>query len=317
MLHGIDVSFYEPNIDWPRVKATGLANFAFIRAGQGIAPDTHFRRHREGAKSAGIPWGAYWFYDPRYQSVNPKRQAEKFIEVLDGDLGELPMVIDIEAYSKGPWHGWRNWYDFLERVKVLVPGKRQVIYTGFYFWRDQGPWASDVLRHQYFAQYDLWLAFYPQHADTTMTPNKAGLVPLRGWKDWTFWQYDDKQTLDGITGEVITRPANVDFNYFNGTEEQFKMYLDADYVPPVEPPPSEPNDRSGLVVARDGVRVREYPSKASKPLGNAVRKGGRLLIDKIEGLWVHVKEVDGRAREGWMCTFDNGMKLVEVFDAVP
>ena len=109
----------------------------------------------------------------------------------------------------------------------------------------------------------------------------------------------------------------MDFNYFNGTEEQFKMYLDADYVPPVEPPPSEPNDRSGLVVARDGVRVREYPSKASKPLGNAVRKGGRPLIDKIEGLWVHVTEVDGRAREGWMCTFDNGMKLVEVFDAVP
>ena len=129
MIHGIDVSFYEPNIDWATVKGTGLANYAFIRAGQGIVADTHFGRHREGAKSVGIPWGAYWFYDPRYRTVNPKRQAEKFVETLGGDLGELPLVIDIEAYSKGPWHGWRNWYDFMERVKTLLPGKRMMIYT--------------------------------------------------------------------------------------------------------------------------------------------------------------------------------------------
>ena len=310
MIHGIDVSFYEPNIDWATVKGTGLANYAFIRAGQGIVADTHFGRHREGAKSVGIPWGAYWFYDPRYRTVNPKRQAEKFVETLGGDLGELPLVIDIEAYSKGPWHGWRNWYDFMERVKTLLPGKRMMIYTGFYFWRDQGPWASDVLRHQYFAQYDLWLAFYPHHADTTMTPDRAGLVPLRGWKTWTFWQYDDKQTLDGITGEVVTRPANVDFNYFNGTAEQFENYLE-NYEPPVVVEP--PVLLRGVVVARDGVRVREQPSKGAPTLGSAARRGATLVIDQREGNWVHVTEVDGRPRTGWMCTFD-GIPLIEVYE---
>ena len=51
MIHGIDVSFYEPNIDWATVKGTGLANYAFIRAGQGIVADTHFGRHREGRRA--------------------------------------------------------------------------------------------------------------------------------------------------------------------------------------------------------------------------------------------------------------------------
>ena len=105
----------------------------------------------------------------------------------------------------------------------------------------------------------------------------------------------------------------MDFNYFNGTEEQFKMYLDANYVPPVEPPPSEPNDRSGLVVARDGVRVREQPSKGAPTLGSAARRGATLVIDQREGNWVHVTEVDGRPRTGWMCTFD-GIPLIEVYE---
>ena len=56
---GIDVSKWQGNIDWNRVKADGI-EFAIIRIGYGKflnQKDEYFEKNYEGARANGIPVG--------------------------------------------------------------------------------------------------------------------------------------------------------------------------------------------------------------------------------------------------------------------
>jgi GH25 family lysozyme M1 (1,4-beta-N-acetylmuramidase) len=94
---GPDVSVYEDSPPTPQgidfVKMRQAANFVIIRAGQKLTPDSIFKDNWTHAKEAGIPRGSYWLYDSR---ADPIQQAEVWFELLDGDLGELPLFMDLE-----------------------------------------------------------------------------------------------------------------------------------------------------------------------------------------------------------------------------
>ena len=61
-VHGIDVSKYQGDIDWPRVRASGVA-FAFIKATEGgDHADERFADNWAAARAAGMPRGAYHYY---------------------------------------------------------------------------------------------------------------------------------------------------------------------------------------------------------------------------------------------------------------
>lgn len=119
-----DVSFWQddPTTTQPinfRQMAT-MTRGVIIRAGQGTYSDRVFSTSWKNAKNAGLIRGSYWFYDSR---VNPKRQAEKWVETLGNDPGEMEMWCDYEDRYGGPFGGWRNWFDFMERIKTLLPEK--------------------------------------------------------------------------------------------------------------------------------------------------------------------------------------------------
>jgi len=197
-----DVSFWQDDPTTPEPisfqKMAGITRGVIIRAGQGSYQDRVFQTSWKNARSAGLVRGSYWFYDSR---VNPKRQAEKYVEILSQDPGEMEMWCDYEDRYGGPYGGWRNWFDFMERIKTLMPEKKLGVYTGYYYWQE---FAAGV---NYFSQYPLWIAWY------NPTPP---LVPPT-WQDWTFWQFTDNGdgTLFGVES------LNIDLNYFNGTEAEF------------------------------------------------------------------------------------------------
>ena len=58
---GIDVSYWQKNIDWDKVKSAGI-KFAIIRCGYGNGGvDSYFERNVKECERVGIPWGAYYF----------------------------------------------------------------------------------------------------------------------------------------------------------------------------------------------------------------------------------------------------------------
>lgn len=60
---GIDVSTWQGNIDFSKVKAAGI-DFVIIRAGYGreiSQKDKYFEQNYKNAKAAGLNVGAYWY----------------------------------------------------------------------------------------------------------------------------------------------------------------------------------------------------------------------------------------------------------------
>ena len=58
---GIDVSKWQGEIDWEKVKGAGV-EFAMLRAGYGQGnADSMFARNAAGCEAVGLPYGVYWF----------------------------------------------------------------------------------------------------------------------------------------------------------------------------------------------------------------------------------------------------------------
>jgi len=261
---GIDVSYWDAGIDWPKVRATGQ-RFMFAKATEGdFYADPTFDDNWLGAKSAGLLRGAYHFFRC---NVDPKKQAKKFIDYVRTmkDDGELPPVLDLETHdgqSKDKIVSRaKTWLDEVEKAF----GKKPIIYSGQYFLQDYfsqaggGPpsWAKD---------YPLWLAQYPN----TYVDGQKPYLP-RGWYNWTFWQYSEKGRVNGIN-------ASVDLNIFNGTLEELYKFAGAQIV--TQPTDDEKKhtikagDTFETIANKYGVTVRELVSANPQLL----KSGDSLVI---------------------------------------
>ncbi len=198
-VQGLDISHWQGAVDWQKVKAAGLA-FAFIKATEGDShTDSRFAANWQGAQEAGLRCGAYHFFAP---SLDPVAQAQHFCQTVNLDADSLPPVLDLEKATdldNAALIGRvKAWLDQVQRST----GHKPMIYTGSYYWNPhmtdrsgQPPaWTRD---------YYLWIAHYSVDQPT---------LPL-GWQTWSFWQYTDQGSVDGIYG-------NVDLNWFNGSVEE-------------------------------------------------------------------------------------------------
>jgi hypothetical protein len=113
----------------------------------------------------------------------------------------MEMWGDFEDRYGGPYGGWRNWFDFMERIRALLPEKKLGVYTGYYYFQE---FAAGV---KYFAQYPLWIAWY--------NPTELLVPPI--WEDWTYWQF----TSNGDGALFGVESKDIDLSYFNGTEADF------------------------------------------------------------------------------------------------
>lgn len=224
---GADISFWQDDPTTPQFidfkKMADNLDFVIIRAGQNLWSDKAFSRSWRESKEAGIPRGSYWFYDSR---ADPKRQAEKYIETLGGDFGELPLVADFEDNYGGSFGTIWHLYDFLERLKQLAPQKSIMIYTGYYYWNEKisSVSPSEKARLRYFAQYDLWLAWYGISESEIICPQ-----PWRSSGGWTLWQY----TSSGDGKKYGVESREIDLNFFNGSPEQFREHFGLEKPTPI------------------------------------------------------------------------------------
>jgi lysozyme len=205
--NGVDVSYYNGTINWPKVKAAGYP-FAFIRISDGTGfKDPQFAANWSGAQAAGVLRGIYQFFRPA-EDVNA--QADMVIAAAGTPgPGDLPPVIDVEVTGNlSPATVAANVRTWVNRVKAGT-GVDPIVYTGKYFWRDQvgGPTT--------FVNNPLWIAQY-----TTLCPD---LTPP--WNTWAFWQYSESGTVAGMSGQV-------DMDRFNGTLAELQAMAGGAMPPP-------------------------------------------------------------------------------------
>ena len=100
LMKGIDVSQYQTNVDYNKVKAAGY-DFVIIRAGYGKyvkQKDTQFETHYKNAKAAGLHIGAYW-YNYAKTPADAKIEADVFKTIIQGKQFDMPVYYDIEEQS--------------------------------------------------------------------------------------------------------------------------------------------------------------------------------------------------------------------------
>ncbi|KAG8709352.1 hypothetical protein FRC09_000723 [Ceratobasidium sp. 395] len=95
---GIDVSGYQPDVNWQTVKANGV-EFAYIKATEGTTyTNPEFASQYNGAYDAGLIRGAYHFAQPA--DSTGAAQANYFLEhggKWSNDGKTLPGALDLEC----------------------------------------------------------------------------------------------------------------------------------------------------------------------------------------------------------------------------
>lgn len=201
-VHGIDVSRYQPPIDWRAARRAGVS-FAFIKATEGVEElDPRFAEHWAGAGRAGIPRAAYHFY---YFCAPADEQARWFIRNVPRRAGSLPHVLDMEWNPFSPTCRIRpDGADVRRRAQIFLDileahyGQRPIVYTTIDFWRETGIGRLPRTR--------FWLRSVAGH------PSER--YPGAGWD---FWQYTGTGLVPGVQGEV-------DINVFHGPEPAWANY---------------------------------------------------------------------------------------------
>lgn len=194
---GIDVSYWQGDIDWSRVKKAGV-KFAIIRACASANEDSCFQKNIKNAREQGIDTGVYV-----YTKAKNKEQIDKELSLLFRLISphslQLPVFWDMEDISLRTLSRQElteNMLYALSRISEM--GYKAGVYSN-------PDWLSYVLDSQRLSNYPLWLACY-----TT----KEQREKLWGG-DVFIWQYGTG-TVDGIKGSV-------DVNILYGENEEIKL----------------------------------------------------------------------------------------------
>ncbi len=185
---GIDVSKWNQNVDWNKVKEAGV-QFVIIRCGYRgsktgvLVEDPYFRQNIKEAKEAGLKVGVYFFT----QAINQAEAVEEASMVLSLTEGyELDYPIFIDTEGSG---GRADTLDAVTRTAVCEAFCETVEQAG----QEAGVYAS---RNWYYnnvdddvlSRYTIWVAEY----------RKEPLYTGR----YDIWQYTSSGQIDGIDGRV-------------------------------------------------------------------------------------------------------------------
>lgn len=187
---GIDVSYYQKDIDWEKVAGDGI-EFAMIRLGyrgseEGqLHLDSRYRENLRGAKKAGLAVGVY-FFSQAVTTDEAVEEAKYVIRRIRGKGIKLPVVFDME-----PVAGSDRISHLTAREKTeIADAFCQIIErNGFTAMVYGNPsWLYNDVELSYLTEYPLWLAHYTDATD----------YPYR----FSMWQYTEQGRVQGIETDV-------------------------------------------------------------------------------------------------------------------
>lgn len=187
---GVDVSEYQGDIDWDKVREAGF-EFAIVRIGfrgyttGGIRVDDRAWANLEGARAAGLDVGVY-FYAQAVSAEEAAEEARWCLDFLEGFELDLPVVYDWEYVSTSARTGGMDRATLTECTKTFCQIIEDAGYQPMVYFNPSV--AETLLDLEELAQYPFWLAMYKDEMD----------YPYRV----DIWQYTETGSVPGIEGDV-------------------------------------------------------------------------------------------------------------------
>jgi len=199
-IKGIDVSRWQGDIDWKRVKADGV-QFAFTRIGAyDFSLDSKYKANVKGANSVGIPIGVYYYSTAR--TVEEARaQAQFVIYSLQGYTISYPVVIDLEDDSISDL----SRQELADIAKAFCDEVEAAGYIPMLYCNEN--WIKNYIDRSRLDGIEMWIAAYCNVYNTNISRD--------------IWQSCSTGRVDGIDGDV-----DIDFAY----KDYSKLYTPRTYA---------------------------------------------------------------------------------------
>ncbi len=188
---GIDVSKWNGEIDWDRVRNAGV-EFAIVRAGYrgsvtgSLVEDPCFAANMKGAAASGVPVGVY-FFTQAVNEVEAVEEASVVLQLVKEYSLDYPIFIDTEGAGG---NGRADGLDAETRTLVCEAFCRTIENAGYKagVYGSRNWYNNNLYTDRLDNDYCIWLAEYRS-------------VPLyQGY--YQIWQYTSKGKVDGIDGNV-------------------------------------------------------------------------------------------------------------------
>ncbi|KAI4451878.1 hypothetical protein C823_006438 [Eubacterium plexicaudatum ASF492] len=203
--NGIDVSRWQEDIDWRRVKESGV-EFAFLRISNHNLADYTFETKYQNAFSVGMPMGVYC-YSRAKTVAEAQEEARVVLEILDGRKLDYPIAFDLEdAVHKASTMKKETLHQMIDAFKQVVEdaGYRFVLYSYVTF-------LNTYLDRTKLDGIDLWVARY---RNLSLGTGYTGTGNIKYWQ-YNSGQYNGSNAqVDGITketGELVSVDVNIEY----------------------------------------------------------------------------------------------------------
>ena len=265
---GIDVSGWQENIDYAKVKEAGI-QMVYIKASEGTNfIDPYFEKNYAGAKANGLKVGFYHYVRARTVE-QAQKEAQFFASVISGKTPDARLAMDFESF------GNLNREEinaialtFLKTVQNITK-KEMVVYSN-----------TNDARNIFYGEvtaYPLWVAQYGVEEPT----------PNGNWNTWVGWQYTDEGKINGIQNYV-------DRNLFT---KEILLAENAE-IPGVEPPKNDETNTITITIQRGDTLsqiARRYHTTVAELVRlngianpNLIYAGEKLVVPQNTGEEVYI-----------------------------
>ena len=187
---GVDVSAFQGDIDWVRVKNSGI-RFAILRVGYRgyesgkLVEDEYIRQNLEKTQEAGMPIGAY-FFSQALTIKEVDEEIEFMLNILGDRKLEMPIVLDWEIPTADARTAQMDARTLTALQEYFCKTMAEKGYTPmiYFNWHQ----SNTLLYLNELEAYPFWLALYQ---DRMTYPYHVEM-----------WQYTASGRVPGIQGDV-------------------------------------------------------------------------------------------------------------------
>lgn len=191
-VYGIDVSYYQGNIDWKKVKNSGV-EFVIIRVGYRgygsagtLVEDPRFKTYLDGATKAGLKVGVY-FYTQAITTAEAQEEAKFVLDRIKGYSLQMPVYYDIESVDYDTGRLDSAGLSKAQKTALCIAFCDTIIKSGY----SAGVYANYTWLNYYIdgaglgRKYPIWLAHYTSNTNYDQRMD--------------MWQYSGSGTVSGIS----------------------------------------------------------------------------------------------------------------------
>ena len=193
-MFGIDVSVHQDDIDWQKVKDSGV-EFAFLRIGYRGATEGHLNADKKfvnnlaGAKENDLMVGVY-FFSQALNIAEAVEEANYVLQQLNRQELDLPVVYDYEEPYISDATSRIHDLDKEERTNNAIAFMEEIKKNGYeVMLYANTEWLNSHYEMDRLIDYDVWFAQYD-----TEYPSYEGPFKI--------WQYSNTGNIEGIATSV-------------------------------------------------------------------------------------------------------------------